>query len=153
MSQFRLQQEREEADLREKWKVREKRLWERIEAVIQIEEDKVKARLEEERKRREEEEKKKREEELRRKLLEEKRKAEEEKLKAEEEERKKAEEERKKREAAEQEEERLRQEKEAADAETRNKLGYQTASEDWAHARESLLVRLQVLPFFNDSDS
>ncbi|TEB30878.1 hypothetical protein FA13DRAFT_1733293 [Coprinellus micaceus] len=110
LSTFRLQQEREEADLREKLKVREKELWARIEAVIQIEEDKVKARLEEERKRMEEEEKKKREEELKRK------------------------------EEAEREEERLRKEKEEADAETRKKLGYQTPSEDWTLARESLLA-------------
>lgn len=146
LSTLRLQQEREEADLREKWKVREKELWARIEAVIQIEEDKVKARLEEERKKREEEEKKKREEELKRKLAEEKRKAEEKKREEEEEERRKEEGERKKREEAEREEERLRKEKEEADAETRKKLGYQTPSEDWTLARESLLVGSTISP-------
>ena len=46
----------EEQTLKEAWKARSARLWERIEKGIKLEEKKVEARLEEERKKREEEE-------------------------------------------------------------------------------------------------
>ncbi|KAF6760541.1 GLE1-like protein-domain-containing protein [Ephemerocybe angulata] len=140
LSRFRLAQEKEEAALRQKWKEREAKLWERIEGVIRIEEDKVRAKLEAERQKREKEEAAKKEEEMRRQLLEQKRRKEEEAKQKAEEERKREEEEKREKERVALEEERVRKEKEAGDREAREKLGYTTASEDWAQARESLLA-------------
>jgi nucleoporin GLE1 len=145
LSSFRIAQEKEETVLREKWKAREKALWDRIESVIRLEEGKVAARLEAERQKREAEEKKKREEELKKRLEEERKRAEEEKQKAEEEKKRKDEDDKKKKEEEDakrkQEEERLKKEKLSAEANVRNRLGFRTASQDWSDAREGILVR------------
>lgn len=78
LAQLRVAQEEEETKVREEWKLRDKKLWEGIESVIKFEEDKVRAKLEAERKQKEAEEKKRRDEELKRRLAEEKKKEEEE---------------------------------------------------------------------------
>ena len=144
LAQFRMVQEREEAALRDAWKMREKQLWERIEGVIKKEEDKVRQRLEAERVKREAEEKKRKEEEAKRKQEQEKKDAEEKRKKDEEAQKKKEEEERKRKEEEDkkklEEEEKARKELLAAEADARAKLGYKTANQDLYAARENLLA-------------
>ena len=53
-----LQKKREEENLRAQWKERDRQLWARIDAVIKVEEDRLRAKQEAERKKREEEERK-----------------------------------------------------------------------------------------------
>lgn len=131
LEKMRIQQQEEEARIREKWKQREEVVWKRVDHCIKLEEDKVK---EEERKKREAFEKKR--------LEEEKRLAEEQaRLKAEEEERRKKEEEIKK--AAEDrqqkdKEEREKQERLQAETNQRQRIGLTSADEDWKQARRDL---------------
>jgi nucleoporin GLE1 len=136
--------QKEESLLRERWKVRDQMLWERIELVIKLEEDKVKAKLEEERKAQEEEEAKRKKEELMRRLIEEKKKQEEEERKKQEEEERRAKEEQKKKEEEEEkrmaEEEKAKAEKLKAEEEGRKQIGLTTADEDWRVARGNLSV-------------
>ncbi|KAF8662050.1 hypothetical protein AX16_001235 [Volvariella volvacea WC 439] len=140
LSNLRLQQEREEKRLRDEWQARDKRLWANVESVIKTEEDKVKAKLEAEKRVKEEAERKKREEEAKKRAEEEKAKAElARRLKEEEEAKRKKEEEEKKR----LEEERARTEKENADVEQRRVLGLSTATQEWKEAR-SALVKLKT---------
>ncbi|CCM04763.1 uncharacterized protein FIBRA_06953 [Fibroporia radiculosa] len=115
----------------EAWKERNKKLWDGIEAVIKSEEEKVRIKLEAERKKREEEERKRQEEEERRRQEEEKkRKEEEERMRQEQEE---AEAKRRREEA-----ERIRREREQAEAKLRETLGITTATQDWCSARDML---------------
>ncbi|CAL1712569.1 unnamed protein product [Somion occarium] len=138
LASFKLQQQTEEQKLREQWRERDRQLWQRIENVIQFEENKVKAKLEAERKKREEEERKRKEAELQKRLAEEKKK--------EEEERKRREEEEKQKELQRQEEEKRKQaeldkqraEHLKAEEEERKKLGLTTAEDDWRRARSAL---------------
>ncbi|TFK36301.1 GLE1-like protein-domain-containing protein [Crucibulum laeve] len=151
LNTFKLQQENEEAKLREGWKARDRMIWERIESVIKLEEDKVAKKLEEERKAQEEKERKRKEEEERKRLAEEKRKEEEERKAKEEEKKRKDEEdarqaEEEKRSKAEEEErqaveeEKLKKERQEAEGEQRSGLGLSTAEEDWREARSNLLT-------------
>ena len=136
-----LRRKTEEARLYDAWKERDRKLWERIEGVIKVEEDKVKARLEAERKVREEAERKRREDEERRRLEEEKKREEEERKRKEEEDRKLEEEiEQAMRQADEFEAEQRREQLEEEE-QGRNALGLTTADEDWKWARKTLLVR------------
>lgn len=139
-----LQRQNDERKLKDGWKQRDQRLWQRIDAVIRFEEEKVRVRLEAERKAKEEEERRKREEELKRRAEEEKRKQEEERRQKEEEDRqtqiqtqkqKEEEDARQKEEAA-----RARTERLQADEQERKALGLTTAEEDWRHARQTLKV-------------
>ena len=119
--------------MRQKWREEDRTRKERIEVVIKVEEDKIRVRMEMERKRREEEERRRREEEERRKIEEaQRRKLEEAKRKAEEEE--------ERRESERQEIEKRRREKEEAEAEGRKAIGMVSAGEDWKYAREMLKV-------------
>ncbi|PPQ66920.1 hypothetical protein CVT26_010009 [Gymnopilus dilepis] len=137
-----------EKKMKEEWDARNRQLWERIEAVIKMEEDKVAKKLEEERKAKEEEERKKKEAELKRRLEEEKkqqeeaakRKAEEEKKKAEEEKAKQEKEEEEKRKQAEEE----RQRREDETKQLREKLHFMTSREEWKASRSDLMAS----PFF-----
>jgi nucleoporin GLE1 len=141
LSAMELQQKTEEAKLREGWKERERKLWERIDAAIKLEEERTRQRLEAERKAKEEEERKRLEEEMKKRLEEEKkRQEEEERRKAEEEERRKKleEEEAKKRK---EEEERMKEERLQEDQKA---LGVSTAEEDWSGARVTLKVRIYL---------
>lgn len=143
-----MKQQKEESKMREWWRARDQNLWERIELVIKLEEDKVKAKLEEERKLREEEEEKRKKEELMRRLAEEKKKQEEEEKKKKEDNERRAREEQKKREDEEEkwaaEEEKAKAEKLMAEEEGRKQIGLTTADEDWRTARGNLYVSGQA---------
>ncbi|KAI0795044.1 GLE1-like protein-domain-containing protein [Abortiporus biennis] len=145
MSKFKLAQQTEEQRMREIWKGRDKLLWDRVESVIKVEEEKLKVRLEEERRKREEEEKKKREAEEQKRIEEEKKKQHAEKLRLEAEARlKEKERERLEKERQEQmERERVAQAK--AEEKERKALGMTTAEDDWKRAREGL-KKLKVGP-------
>ncbi|KAH9950756.1 GLE1-like protein-domain-containing protein, partial [Amylocystis lapponica] len=126
-----LRREAEEQALRDGWAARSRRLWERLEQGIALDEEKERARLEEERKKREEEERKRQEEE-------EKRRQEEERQRAEEEERQRQREREEEEARVKLEEERRREEEERAEAAQRRMLGASTAFEDWKRARDTL---------------
>ncbi|KAI0659174.1 GLE1-like protein-domain-containing protein [Cubamyces menziesii] len=126
-----LQKKQEEEQLRSQWKERDRKLWERIDSVIKLEEEKARVKAEAERKKREEEER------IRREAEEKKRQEEERKRKEEEEKRKQKEkEEEEKRQQAEA--ERARAERERAEEQERRTLGFTTAFEDWKRARDTL---------------
>ncbi|THU83116.1 hypothetical protein K435DRAFT_766084 [Dendrothele bispora CBS 962.96] len=135
LEKLRLNQQEAERVLREKWQQREKMLWDRIEKGIKLDEDKVKAKVEEERRIREEEERKRKEAEEKR-LAEEKKKKEEEerKRREEEEERKRIQEEKETRER----EAREKAERLQAEAKNRKEAGLTTADEDWVEVRKNL---------------
>lgn len=127
-------QVRQQADVNKlvsSWQEQDKTFRGRIEGVIRVEEEKLRAKLEAERKAREEAERKRKEEEEKRKLEEEVKRKEEEQAQ-------------KQREAEaaakrqEEEKERLRREKLDADEQGRAQLGMTLAEEDWVHARETL---------------
>ncbi|KAL1705585.1 GLE1-like protein-domain-containing protein [Schizophyllum commune] len=145
-----MQQAAEQAKFEQSWKVREKSLWDRIEAGIKVEQDKEFARLEAERKVREEEERKRQEEENKRK--EEERKKEEEVKRKEQAEKQKKEAEEKQRQderqrkAADEEQKRKEDQQRQADTqaaqakdEQAKALGGTTAMDDWRAARENLM--------------
>ena len=138
----------DESMMRERWKVRDQQLWERIELVIKLEEDKVKKKLEEERKAQEEEEKKRKKAELMRRLAEEEKKQEEEERKKKEEDERRAKEEQKQKAEEEEkrttEEQRAKAEKLKAEEEGRQQIGLTTADEDWRVARGNLSVSGQA---------
>ncbi|KAJ7022753.1 GLE1-like protein-domain-containing protein [Mycena alexandri] len=144
LNALKIQQQKEEDKLRQDWKERDTLLWQRIDSVIQLEEDKVRARLEAERKVREQEERKRQEEEMQKRQLEEKkRKEEEDKRKAlEDAERERIELEKQNEEA---EKQRIQHEKDQADrlateGEHRKAAGLTTPAEDWQNARSILTV-------------
>ena len=120
-------QQNEETNMRQTWKIRDKLLWERIEAGIKVEEERLAKRLEDERKVREEEDRKRKEADLKKRLTEEKRLQEEIAKKKAEEEKKKLE------------EEAQRRKKEAEEK-------FNLANADWRIARQNLLVSVK---FFN----
>ncbi|KAI0746748.1 hypothetical protein C8Q80DRAFT_1345139 [Daedaleopsis nitida] len=126
-----LLKKREEDDLRAQWKERDRQLWTRIDAVIKIEEDRLRVKQEAERKKREEEESVKRE-------AEEKKRQEEEKKRLEEEEKRKQKEKEEEEKRKQLDTEREREERDRAEAQERNTLGFTTAIEDWKRARETL---------------
>ena len=128
-----LQKQQEEDKLRAQWEERDRQLWQGIDAVIRIEEERVRVKLEAERKKREEEERVRREAEERKRQDEEKRRKEEEERRKQSE--KEEEEKRKQVEA-----ERQREEREKAEEQERKALGFTTAFEDWKRARETLKV-------------
>lgn len=149
LNSFRLDQQAYENRLKEKLIERNDNLWGRIEASIKLEQDKVQARLDEERKVTEEAERKRREEEEKKRL--------EEKRRMEEEERRIREEEEKKR-KLEEEARILREEKEAAareakemeerlksEAESRKAAGMTTTEDDWKEARRNLHVSSAIV--------
>ena len=119
-------QQKEETNLKQRWKLRDQLLWERIEAGIKVDVERA-----EEEKRRLEEEKQRKEKEA-----EEKKRAEEEKRRLEEEtQRKEKEAEEKKR--AEEEKKRLEDETQQKEKEAEEK---NPANDDWRVARQNLLV-------------
>ncbi|KAL1745938.1 GLE1-like protein-domain-containing protein [Schizophyllum fasciatum] len=145
-----MQQTAEQTKFEQSWKVREKSLWDRVEAGIKVEQDKEFARLEAERKVREEEERKRQEEQRKRDEEARQRAEAETKKRQEEEQRKAAEEERKRQEEeaqrqndqkrqAEQQAAQAKDEQAKADAEQRKALGGTTAQDDWRTARENLM--------------
>ncbi|EDR10205.1 uncharacterized protein LACBIDRAFT_318370 [Laccaria bicolor S238N-H82] len=143
LNALRLQQQAAETKLREDMKARDKLLWQRVESVIKMEEDKVKARLEKEKKAREEEERLAKEAELKRRLEEEKKKEEEERKRKEAEEAQRLVDDKKKKEE-EEERARITEEKEKterlkAEQEQRNAMGMTTAEHDWNKARDNLV--------------
>ena len=105
-------------------------MWERIENVIQIEEAKVRAKLEVERKKREEEEKARLEAQERQRQEEERKRLEAERIKAAAEERQRQEEERNRVNA-----------QIAAEEKERKSLGVTTPEQDWQRGRMTLQVR------------
>jgi nucleoporin GLE1 len=134
-------QVRQQADVNKlvnSWQEQDKTLRGRIEGVIRVEEEKLRIKLEAERKVREEAERKRKEEEEKRKVEEEAKRKEEEQAQ-------------KQREAAaaaklqEEEKERLRREKLDAEEQGRAQLGMSLAEEDWVHARETLKVNLRLM--------
>jgi nucleoporin GLE1 len=145
-------QQNEETNLKKTWKLRDQLLWERIEAGIKVEEERLAKRLEEERKVREEEDRKRKEEELKKRLNEEKRLQEENAKKKAEEEKKRLEEEtqRKEKEA---EEKRKKQANEmerrtAEEVELRAAMSFNPANDDWRVARQNLLVSVKSLFYY-----
>ncbi|KAG2072109.1 hypothetical protein BDR04DRAFT_1134738 [Suillus decipiens] len=127
-------QMRQQADVNKlisSWQEQDKTFRGRIESVIRVEEEKLRAKIEAERKAREEAERKQKEEEERRKVEEEVKRKEEEQAQ-------------RKREAEaaakhqEEEKDRLRREKLDAEEQGRAQLGMTLAEEDWVHARETL---------------
>ncbi|OBZ77492.1 Nucleoporin gle1 [Grifola frondosa] len=126
-----LQRKKEEDVLKAQWQERDRKLRERVDAAIKLDEEKLNAKLELERQQKE------KEEQLRKELEARKREAEERKRQEEEERRlqlEKEEEARRKQEEA----ERLRVEREAAEVQARKALGVTTAFEDWCTARDYL---------------
>ncbi|KAG5651073.1 hypothetical protein H0H81_009986 [Sphagnurus paluster] len=132
LEDLRVKQNAEEEKLRIHMKERQNRIWQSIEGVIKVEEEKVKARLEAERRQREEEERKRKEEEEKRKQDEERQKALEEKRK---------EEERVKEEAAKKakDEKDQKDKAEAEASEARNDFGMTKAEDDWKAAHDHLM--------------
>ncbi|OCH90207.1 hypothetical protein OBBRIDRAFT_619396 [Obba rivulosa] len=126
-----MRRQREERQLKREWAERNRKMWQQVDASIKLEEDKVKTRLEAERKHREEEERKRRQEEQKRRAEEQRKRQEEEKQRAEEL-------------ALKQEEERLLQEqmergiKAKEEKEARDAVGFTTAYFDWEVARNTL---------------
>ena len=116
-------QQNEETNLRQTWKLRDKLLWERIEAGIKVEEERLAKRLEEERKVREEKKRLEEETQRKEKEAEERRVREEEKKRLE--------------------EETQRKEKEAED-----KM-FNPANDDWRVARQNLLVGVKISPLLS----
>lgn len=130
--------------MKDEWTTRNRQLWERIETVIKMEEDKVAKKLEEERRAREEEERKRKEAELKLRLEEEKKQQEDAARQKAEEEKKKAEEE-KIRQEKEEEDKRKKMEdekkhREEEEKQLRQKLQFMTSNEEWKAARADLLV-------------
>lgn len=133
--------------LLDRWKERDRKLWERVESAIKVEEDQLRARLEAERRAREEEERKRRAEEERRRADEERRQAEEErKRQAEEDARRKEEEARKKKELEEkvarerEEAERKKREEQQGEGHVRAQAGIPTSEELWLAGMRNLRV-------------
>ncbi|KAF8632682.1 hypothetical protein AX17_004814 [Amanita inopinata Kibby_2008] len=147
LNALRLQQQKEEQKLRDGWKARDQVLWERIESVIRMEENKMRKKLEEERRAKQEAETRRRLEEEKRRMEEERRRREEEDKRKKEEEVFREKDEREKKEAEEKqrrlEEEKAKSERVKAEQEQRQVLGLSTADEDWYHAR-AMLRRLKT---------
>ncbi|KAI0691429.1 GLE1-like protein-domain-containing protein [Cytidiella melzeri] len=149
LSQFRGIQQQQEQKMRAAWNERNGQLWKRIESVIKLEEDKVKARLEAEQRKREEEDRKRREEERRmreeqeRKLLEEQQKKQEKEKKQRQQEHDKAKQEEDQRRLKEEEARKAAQDQ-AADGAMQT-IGTSTVAEDWKKGRE-LLKKLKSGP-------
>jgi nucleoporin GLE1 len=141
-------QRNEETKLRQTWKLRDQILWERIEAGIKVEEERLARRLEEERRGREEEERKRKEEELKKKLAEEKRLQEEAAKKEAEEEKKRLEEEMERNQKEAQEKRKKQQEEmkhqAAEEVELRTVMSFNPADDDWRVARENLQVKHDI---------
>lgn len=134
LASFRLAQQTEEKRLRAEWQARDRILWERIENVIQIEEAKVRAKLEVERKKREEEERARLEAQERQRQEEERKRLEAERIRAAAEERQR------------QEEERIRVNALlAAEEKERKSLGVTTPAQDWQRGRMTLQVRAHLI--------
>lgn len=144
LNRLRLRQQGEEARLREQLKIRDKLVWERIEGVIRVEEERVRIMLEAERRKREEEERKKREIEERRRVEEEKKRLAVEQAKREAEEKRKQEEVQRQQEELERQEAEKKAELLKAEEKERNSLGMSTGEQDWKRAREILKVRLII---------
>ena len=145
LTKFKLVQEHTEKSLEEKWDKRSQAIWEGVEKVITMAEERVRKRLEAEEARRKAEEAarakllkvKMEREEAERKELEEKKKAQ-----AEEMERQRV------KKQQEEEQARIRNEQNAREKEQeaeRRKLGLATALEDWQGARASLMVCLAAV--------
>ncbi|KAG2082364.1 GLE1-like protein-domain-containing protein [Suillus cothurnatus] len=131
LAALQVRQQSEVNKLVSSWQEQDKTFRGRIEGVIRVEEEKLRAKLEAERKAREEAEKKRKEEEERRKAEEEAKRKEEEQ----------AQRQREVEAAAkhqEEEKDRLRREKLDAEEQGRAQLGMSLAEEDWVHARETL---------------
>ncbi|KAI0826637.1 GLE1-like protein-domain-containing protein [Trametes gibbosa] len=131
LSEMNLKKRQDEEQLRSQWKERDRRLWERIDAVIKLEEEKMRVKLEGERRKREEEER------IRRVIEEKKRQEDERKRHEEEEKSKKREQEDEERRQV-VEAERARAERERTEEQERKALGLTTAFEDWKRARDTL---------------
>ncbi|KAG1786952.1 GLE1-like protein-domain-containing protein [Suillus plorans] len=131
LAALQVRQQTEVNKLVSSWQEQDKTFRNRIEGVIRVEEEKLRAKLEAERKAREEAERKRKEEEEKRKVEEQAKRKEEEQAQRQRE-----------AEAAakhqEQEKERLRREKLDAEEQGRAQLGMSLAEEDWVHARETL---------------
>ncbi|KAG1853314.1 GLE1-like protein-domain-containing protein [Suillus tomentosus] len=131
LAALQVRQQTEVNKLVSSWQEQEKTFRNRIEGVIRVEEEKLRAKLEAERKAREEAERKRKEEEEKRKVEEQAKRKEEEQAQRQRE-----------AEAAakhqEEEKERLRREKLDAEEQGRAQLGMSLAEEDWVHARETL---------------
>ncbi|GJE98233.1 GLE1-like protein-domain-containing protein [Phanerochaete sordida] len=138
LKMFNTQLQKHESQLREFWKQRDKEMWDRVEHAIKIEEDKVKVRLEAERRAREEEERKRKEAEEKARLERERKQQEEEKKRKDEEEMRQlllrdAQQKQQEEELA-----RQKEQQEQAEAQTRQQAGLTTAKEDWMKARDLL---------------
>jgi nucleoporin GLE1 len=140
LEQMDLRRKQEETRLISAYKERERLMWEGIEKVIKLEEDKVRRRLEEEeRARREEQERIRREEERRKAEEERKKKEEQERVIREEMLRKQKEKEAEEAKKKAEEEARRKAEAAKSDQERKN-AGLTTPQEDWETARQSLKV-------------
>ncbi|KIK57362.1 hypothetical protein GYMLUDRAFT_229237 [Collybiopsis luxurians FD-317 M1] len=142
LDNFRLQHQAREKTLQEKLGERNDKLWKRIEDSIKLEQDKVQARLDEERKVREEAERRRREEEEKKRQEEQRKKEEEERIKRAQEEARRAKEEEERRLREEQEaairEAKQREDRLKAEEESRKVAGMTTSQEDWKEARKHL---------------
>jgi nucleoporin GLE1 len=146
LAALQVRQQSEVNKLVSSWQEQDKTFRGRIEGVIRVEEEKLRAKLEAERKAREEAEKKRKEEEERRKAEEEVKRKEEEQ----------AQRQREVEAAAkhqEEEKDRLRREKLDAEEQGRAQLGMSLAEEDWVHARETLKVNLLLLTAYRDTNA
>lgn len=153
LSRFRLGQQKQEQQLRAAWSERNGQLWQRIEGVIKLEEDKARAQLYAEQQKREEETRKVKEAEQRAREEDERKLQEELRVRKEAQEREQQQEQEK----AKQEQEKVKQEDEQrrskeAEAQTAaheqaveaavNNIGASTAAEDWKKGRDLLKVSL-----------
>lgn len=146
LAALQVRQQMEVNKLVSSWQEQDKTFRNRIEGVISVEEEKLRAKLEAERKAREEAERKRKEEEEKRKVEEQAKRKEEEQAQRQRE-----------AEAAakhqEDEKERLRREKLDAEEQGRAQLGMSLAEEDWVHARETLKVNLLLLTTYCDTNT
>ncbi|KIJ62284.1 hypothetical protein HYDPIDRAFT_114777 [Hydnomerulius pinastri MD-312] len=131
LSTLKLKHQTDINQMKTRWNEQDKRQRDRIEGVIRHEEEKLRIRLEAERKKREEEERKRKEEE-------ERRRAEEEIKRQEDEQRRKQKEAEEAEKRAKEEVERGKRAKLDAEEQGRNRLGMTLAEEDWINARETL---------------
>ena len=141
LSALKIRKQREEQEIMARWKVRERKIWERIDAAIKLEEDRSRVKLEAERKAKEEDLKKKKAEEEKRKVEEQRKKEEEERKRNEAEEEKKRKEKEEEDKKKQEDMERVRSELLMNEVEQRRALGLTFAEDDWTHARATLKVR------------
>jgi nucleoporin GLE1 len=145
LASFSQAQKNGEQELQRVWKSNDKQRWDHIEYVIKLEESKLRARLDAERKKKEEEERNKREAEEKARLEKEKKLQEELRKKKEQEEKEKQRQQEEEARKQQQEMAKKREEHEKAEEEERKALGMTTALQDWKAGRDYIKVSMRPI--------